>query len=124
MYNLKGLREIKKSGILDEERFYQLLSERCNYISKSQAKSFYLGLVNLMVTELRENGIVRLPNLGDFALIKQKDRVGLAGTKRGALITGSHVLKFYPFYALRQYFAKFGSGTDKEIDPRKHISPK
>lgn len=123
MRNLKGLREIKKTGLLDEERFYQMLSERCNYISKDQARSFYLSLVNLVVSELRENGIIRLPNLGDFSLIKQKDRVGFAGKTR-TVFKGVHAIKFLPFYALRDYFSKYGMTSGRDLDPRRHIGNK
>lgn len=120
MYGLKGTREIKKTGVLDEDRFYRLLSERCNYISQENVRAFYLALVKLVVAELRENGIIRLPHIGDLAIIKQKDRPGLAG-KTKAMIRGAHIIKFYPFYALKDYFSKLSSTTSRDLDPRKLI---
>lgn len=99
-------RELQKSGLFTEDRFYQLLSERCNFIDRQTARSFYHELVRLIVSELRTHKVVRLPMLGDFALIKQKPKSALVGKVR-MMIGEISILKFYPKDTLRQYFNKF-----------------
>lgn len=117
-----NIRELKKSGLLEEDRFFQLLSERCNYIDKDTTKVFYMALVKLVVSELRTNGIARLPHLGDMALVKQAPRSVLAGKMR-KIIEGVYTLKFYPKESLRIYFTKLNlsfEGTRK-LDPREKV---
>lgn len=114
--------ELRKSGILDEDRFFQLLSEQYNYIDKNTAKMFYMGLVKVVVRELRTNGVCRLPHLGDMALVKQKPKSVLAGNVR-KVMDGFYALKFYPKEALRIYFSKLNNLFDdkQKLDPREKI---
>ena len=115
-------RELKKSGILDEDRFFQLLSERCNYIDKDTSKVYYMALVKLITSELRTNGIVRLPHIGDFALVKQNPKIVWTGKVRRR-IDAAYALKFYVKEALRIYFNKLNelSTEDQKLDPRQKI---
>jgi len=117
-----NLREIKKTGILEDKRFFKLISEQNNYVDEDTIRNYYMGMVKVVTAELRENGIVRLPFLGDFALIKQKDRVGLVG-KTKAMIRGAHMLKFYVNRGLKDYFVKFAerSGDGHNLDPRAKV---
>lgn len=98
-----NLRELGKKGLLDTGRFYGLLSQKCNYMDEESVKTVYLGLVKLISEQLRENDVIRLPHLGDFALVPQAPRSQLIGRGR-QFMAGMKVLKFYPKYAWRQYF--------------------
>lgn len=115
-------RELEKKGILDEGRFFRLLSEQNNYVDPKTVRDFYMGLVRLITDELKENGVVRLPHLGMFALVKQKDKPGWAGQFR-AMIIGKYILKFYPKEAWRKYFSKLEekSGREGKLDPREKV---
>ncbi len=117
-----NLSELKKTGILDEDRFYRLLSEQNNYVDHKSVKDFYMGLVRLLTKELRDNGVVRLPHLGDLAMVKQKDTTGLAGKFR-VKIVGKYILKFYPKEAWRDYFSKLSEtpGHAGRLDPREKL---
>ena len=66
---------------------------------------FYIALVKLIVSELRINKVIRLPHLGEFAIIKQKPKTALVGKVR-KFIGAFNILKFYPKNALREYFNK------------------
>jgi len=116
------VRALAKKGIFDEDRFFRLLSEQNNYVDAKTVKDFYMGLVRLLTKELRENGVVRLPHIGDFALVKAKDRIGWAGQFR-RMLYGKYILKFYANYAWRNYFLKLGEkpGKEGELDPRQKI---
>ena len=96
---------LKRPELLNEKRFYRLLSEQSNYIDPELALIFYTGLVLLVGDELRKNSFVRLPHLGDFALVRQKARPAWVG-KRHLVIEPREVLRFYPKEHLRRVFNK------------------
>ena len=89
---------------MNEKRFYRLLSSQTNFIDPDTSFLFYMGLVALIGDELRKHKFVRLPNLGDFALVAMKPRPALMG-KLHAVIGTREILKFYPKERLRRYFA-------------------
>ena len=97
-------RYLKKRELLDKERFFRLLGAQSNYIDRDTAFTFYMGLVALIGEELRKHKIVRLPHLGDFALVEQKPRPAWVG-RIHTVIGTREVLKFYPKEKLRRYFS-------------------
>ena len=106
-----------KKDLLKDKRFYRLLSEQSKYIDPETTFIFYMGLVSLIGDELRRHKIVRLPHLGDFALVMQKPRPAWTG-KIHSVIGFREVLKFYPKEKLRRYFnKKQGSPRCIEILP-------
>ena len=100
---------LRKKGFFDEERFYRLLSEHCGYIDPVVSKRFYLGLVKAVTGELRTRGLVRLPHLGDFALVWQKSKSGFSGRigkeHTRTLLPPTRMIKFYPNDGWRKYFS-------------------
>lgn len=114
-----NISELTKTGIFDEERFFTKISEQCNYVDKSTVKDFYMGLVRTVTQELKENGIVRLPHLGDIALVKQKPKTaGFLG-----VISAKYIMRFYPKVAWSKYFQKLSekTGRDGKLDPREKV---
>ncbi len=93
----------ENKDLLNDKRFYRLLSEQCNFIDPDTAFLWYIGLVTLIEDELKKNKIIRLPHLGDFALVEQRPRQGLVG-RRQVIIGSRVVLKFYFKEKLRRYF--------------------
>lgn len=116
------LRELQKKGVLDEVRFFRMLSEECNYVAPETVKDFYMGLVRHMTSELKKNGVVRMPHLGDFALVKQKPRLGWAGQFQ-TMLEGGYMLKFYAKDTWRKYFLKLQerTGAEGKLDPREKV---
>ena len=112
----------RKTGLLKEERFFKLLSQNCNYSSPETTKDFYMGLVRHLTKELRKNGIVRLPHLGDFALVKKKDSLGWAGPRQ-VILKGKYLLRFYVNESWSGYFTKLSKtpGVEGNLDPREKI---
>lgn len=108
---------LKRKEILDDKRFYRLLSEQSNFIDPDTVFLFYMGLVALIGDELRKNKIIRLPHLGDFALVEQKPRPAWIG-KLHVVIGSRQILKFYPKEKLRRYFnSRQGSPRFIEVLP-------
>ena len=99
------LKYLKRKELVNDKRFYRLLSEQANFIDPETSFLFYIGLVSLIGDELRKNKFVRLPHLGDFALITQKPRVAWMG-RMHAVIGTREILKFFPKERLRRYFSK------------------
>jgi nucleoid DNA-binding protein len=93
----------KNRHLLNDERFYRLLGHQYSHISKDEAFVMYIAIVKLVEQELRRHKMVRLPHLGDFALVKYKSRPALVGSKQVKL-PEREVLKFYPKERLRRYF--------------------
>ena len=116
------LRELNKKGVLNEDRFFRLLSEHNNYVEPKMVKDFYMGLVRHITKELKDNGVVRLPHLGDMALVKQKDHIGWAGQFQ-KIITGKYLLRFYPKETWRDYFTQLEkkTGLEGKLDPREKV---
>jgi nucleoid DNA-binding protein len=95
-------RQLKKQGLLNEKDFFRKLQASCNYVDEETVHRFYMGLVKTITKELRDHNVVRLPHLGDFALVAQKPKTLIVGNRRE--IRGANILKFYPKFAWRQYF--------------------
>lgn len=93
----------KRRHLLNDQRFYQLLTQQFSHISRDEAFIMYIAIVKLVEQELRRHKMVRLPHLGDFALVKYKSRPGLVGSHQVRL-PEREVLKFYPKERLRRYF--------------------
>ena len=98
-------RHLKNKDVLNEKRFYRLISKQSNYIDPDMAFLFYMSMVAVVGEELRKNKIVRLPHLGDMALVETKPRVAWMG-KIQAVIGARDVLRFYPKDRLKRYFAQ------------------
>lgn len=96
---------LKEPELLNDKRFYRLLSAQTNFIDDETTMLFYTGLTVLIADELQKHKFVRLPNLGDFALIPQKPRPAWLG-RLHAVIGSREILKFYPKYRFRRYFNK------------------
>lgn len=110
---------LRKAGLLNEDHFYRLVSEQNNYVDQKAIKEIYLGMVRAITGEILKNGMIRLPHLGDFALVKQKDKIGLVGKQR-KMIKGRCILKFYAIDTWRFYFNKLQErkGNPGTFDPR------
>ena len=93
----------KNKHLLNDKRFYDLLAQQYNHISRDEAFIFYIAIVKLVEQELRRHKVCRLPHLGDFALINYKGGPALVG-KQQVVIGDRDVLKFYPKERLRKYF--------------------
>lgn len=99
------IKHLKRKELLGNERFYRLLSENANYMDPEAVVRIYIGLVGLIVQELKKHKFVRLPVLGDFALVRQKSRPAWVGRSH-CVIDGREVLKFYAKEDFRQHFNK------------------
>ena len=97
--------ELKKKGVFDKTRFYNDLAASCGYISTDMAERYYLSFVRMVTSRLKKEGVIRLPHLGDFALVVQKEKLALVGREQKK-IPAQKVLKFYPINTWREYFNK------------------
>lgn len=111
-----------RKGFLKDERFFRLLSEENNYVDPASIKDFYMGLIRVITKDLKTTGVCKVPHLGYFALVRQKDKLGLTGQVR-SMVRGKYVLKFYPKEAWRDYFTKLESlpGLEGKLDPREKL---
>jgi nucleoid DNA-binding protein len=111
---------LKSSELLDKKRFYRLLSAQTNFIDPKTTMLFYTGLVFLIANELEKHKFVRLPDIGDLALVEQAPRPAWCG-RMHAMISRRFVLKFYPKQRFRQYFNSKQDIRWTELMPPKFI---
>ena len=98
-------RHLKKKELLCADHFFQLLSAESNFVDKRTVRDFYQALARVLTQELRTHKFVRLPMLGDMALVEQKARPAIVGkSRRQVRIAPRDVLKFYPKERWRRYF--------------------
>ena len=102
------LRQDKK--LLSDKAFYRKLSKEWNYLDEDATMLFYIGLVKLIGGELKDNKFVRLPHLGDMAMITQKRRPAWVG-RAHIMLEPTEILKFYPKQRLRRYMRKVLNGN-------------
>lgn len=115
------IQELRKTGIFVEDRFYRLLSEENNYADIETVKNFYMGLVRVINEGLREDGVIYLPHLGHFALVKSARCIGFGNKER--MPNGTYTLKFYPINPWVMYFKKLfkNLGPNARLDPREKV---
>ena len=94
---------LRDKELLNEKRFYRLISKECNFVDPEFTYLVYMAMVAVIGEELKNHKFVRLPHLGDFCLVRQKARPGWAG-KLHVVICPRDVLKFYPKEYLRRRF--------------------
>ena len=71
-------------------------------MDRDTAFIFYTALVSVVGQELRRFGVIRLPHLGDLALVPQKPRVAWMGRQQ-VRIGEREVLRFYPKRRLKRH---------------------
>ncbi len=78
---------------------------------------FYMGMIAAIGDELNKHQFVRLPHLGNMALVMQKPRPAWVG--KAHLVIGSRaILKFYPKeYLRRRFSSRQGSPRYSEVLP-------
>lgn len=90
--------------LFKQKRFFRLLSAKSNFMDPDATFLCYMGLVALVEQELRINKVVRLPHLGDFALVEQKPRMAWIN-KAHVKIGAREIVKFYPKEKMRRHFS-------------------
>lgn len=116
------LKALSKAGAFKEEDFYKELAMQAGHIDAEQAKKFYMALVRVITRRLREKGVVKLPHLGYFALVFQKEKWGLMGKAMG-YVKSCYTVKFYVMETWKEYWMKFkeGEATPGSHDPRTKV---
>ena len=85
---------------------YSKISARANYLDPEMAKEFYFALIKVIVSSVKEDGEIQLPNLGTFFYAENKPK-RIRNVITGQLqMTGvQKLLKFTPCPSLKAYIA-------------------
>jgi len=123
--------DVEKKGVISDDFFFRVFSSQCNYIDPAiLKKEVYPALVRTFVKCLRDNGIVRLPHIGDFAFLKQDKGSYILGKDpfTGKVIQGSrpggvYTLQFHINENMRDYFKeiKDKNGLPQKLDVRERL---
>lgn len=93
------------------------MSMCANALPRETVEQVYWALVRVAVKELRQKGMVKFPDFGDFTLVTQKERkYSPMLIKRGMVERGSlgarKVMKFAADFKLRGYWRMLSGGTE------------
>lgn len=111
----KILARSKKKKFLSDEHFFELLSQQNNYADPKLMGDFYMGMVKVVMEQIKLKGYVRLPHLGDFAYVHHKKKFALMGGRQPVRVDGVRVLRFYPLLKLRSYFSAWNKNHHVRI---------
>ena len=104
-----GIKELRAKGVFSKKRFYRRISERANYVDDETIAMVYQAIIKIVIEDIKEYGVGRLPHLGDFLLTRERPRLGLMGkfNKVKVLVPPIRSLKFYPVESLQRYISKW-----------------
>lgn len=79
-------------------------------------RDIYYGMVRTISRELKEKGIVKLPDWGDFYIVVQKEKVWPTREENGVkmpaiVIPPTAMVKFSPDYKVKKYFRDLGADS-------------
>ena len=87
--------------------FVEKILPNTNYQDAELAEMVYLGILRTILSELREKGVVILPEFGTFKVYKHKGRRAHDISTGGMIqVPEMNTVKFSPGYKLREYFRR------------------
>ena len=95
-------------GLVEKGRaFIPGIAKEANYLDEASVKRIYVAMVRYIVTALRKDGLIRLPNFGDFWVVFRREKVFnipkyLGGGSR--VIPRTRQIRFVASKQLRAYF--------------------
>lgn len=83
---------------------YNRISARANYVDPEMAKEFYFALIKVIMSGIREDGEIQLPNWGTFKYVEQQPK-RIRNVISGRLQTTGvrKMIKFVPCQTLKSY---------------------
>jgi len=96
----------KEMNLMPNDLFFSKIAEKCNYIDKDLVKMVYYEMVRLTSQELRHNGAIRYPDLGDFYIKYHKERLSRSIVSGQIIkIPAIKTVKFAVNSKIKKYFA-------------------
>ena len=93
-------------NLMKDNEFFARIAEKCNYMSEDLVREVYYEMIRLTSSELRHNGAIRYPSLGDFYIRYQKEKMMIhQGTGEKMKVSPRKIIKFLPDYKIKKYFA-------------------
>jgi len=93
----------------ERDNFYHLISAKSG-LEVEVVKKVYFAMVKVIIDELRNWGVVLLPELGRFTVIIYSNRkIRDVNTRELKQVGATKVLKFSPWYTIKDYIKGFSS---------------
>lgn len=90
--------------MVSHKKFFDKISENCNYADPESLKTFYFGLLKACMKDLRENGYITFPDFGEFRIVTRSPRkIRHVKSMEIQYIPEVKVVKFYPCTKLKYY---------------------
>jgi nucleoid DNA-binding protein len=87
-------KHLRTKELISKKRFFRIYAKQAG-LDIETVQVHYFSLMLVIAEELGKHKFVRLPYLGDLALVEQKARHGLAG-KHAVMMPPKDILRFYP----------------------------
>lgn len=98
----------KQRKLSSKETFFNDLAIETGYMDIESVRQVYYAMVKMLTRELRLNNNTRLPDFGDFVLMKHCERKTFnVNTGKYHLLPMRNVLKFEVHHNLKKYFNSF-----------------
>lgn len=117
------LHEKKALGILDTEEFFVQLAMASGTMDQDTVRKVYNGMLQVLYTELRNKGHVRLPALCDFQLLLSRPKA-IRNRHMGQTVLKDafHQVRIRPLEVVRHYFKALDEGSQGRIfDPAEKL---
>lgn len=105
---MKGKRKSIRRSVSPEE-FFKLVALNSGASDLKNVKDIFYGMIRTISRELRNKGIVDLPDWGRFEVKIYKERRILdVNLKELLVVPETPMVKFYPCKAVKKYFYSLG----------------
>ena len=90
------------------EEFFTKISQRANYLNEDVVREVYYEMVRVMVHKMKQDGVVSMPDFGDFSLILHKERASRnVNTGNIDHLPSYYTVKFSVSKKLKEYFRSY-----------------
>jgi len=102
---MSNQKPVSKYDYMKADDMFEEIANRCSYIESDLVRTVYYELVRLMGKQLKDKGMVRMPEWGDFHLIYHKER-DMKHVRSGDTIhiPAKKTVKYVPNYKLKNHF--------------------
>ena len=105
------IKTVDSMGVAPKKNLYKELSLEIGVMDERSAMHYYYGFVRYIISELKKDNEVQLPELGKIFLRERKDKMlHNVNTGQRELMEGGYSVVFKPSRKLKSYFKAYGKG--------------
>ena len=96
---------------IGSEEFFKKIAIHANIMDVETVRDVYYGMIRTISRELKDTGIIKLPEWGNFYLnIHKERRSNDLASRTIKILPAKTTVKFSPIDKVKKYFHKWGEG--------------